>query len=93
MKETEFNSTKRTIFVGVFQYKDKEYTIHCDFGCGYSKDVAEWMFLEGNYSCDCNRSLFIAREYGEDAIPELDCGEEIKLKEYHIEYWEQESRQ
>lgn len=79
---------KRTIFVGVFQYKDKEYIIHCDFGCGYPEESAVWMFLEGNYCCDCNRSLFISREYGEDAIPELECGDEIKLKEYHIEYEE-----
>lgn len=93
MKETELKPTKRTIFVGVFQYKDKEYTIHYDFGCGYPKDAAEFMFLEGNYCCDCNRSIFIRREYGEDAIPELECGGEIKLKEYHIEYLEQESNQ
>lgn len=81
---------KRTIFVGVFQYKDKEYTLHYDFGKSYPATSAVWMFLEGNYSCDCNRSLFIAREYGEDTIPDLGCGEEIKLKEYHIEYWESE---
>jgi hypothetical protein len=72
------------LFVGVFKYKDKEYTLHYDFGKDYNKESAEWMFLEGNYSCDCNRSLFIRREYGEDAIPELDCGEEIKLLSYQV---------
>lgn len=77
-------SDKRTIFVGVFQYKDKQYTIHYDFGLDYTDEAAKFMFLEGNYSCDCNRSLFIQWEYGDDAIPELPCGNEIVLKEYHI---------
>ena len=43
-------------------------------------------FTKGNFSCDCNRSLAIRREYGDDAIPELGCGEDIKLVDYHIEY-------
>lgn len=76
----------RTIFVGTMQYKDKEFIIHYDFGYEFSLENAEFMFLEGNYSCDCNRSLFIRREYGEDAIPELKCGEEIKLVKWHIAY-------
>ena len=73
-----------TLFVGVFKYKDKEYTLHYDFGKNYDKESAEWMFLTGNYSCDCNRSLFIRQEYGEDTIPELDCGKEIELISYQI---------
>ncbi|MBO5828859.1 MAG: hypothetical protein J6R59_10480 [Paludibacteraceae bacterium] len=79
-------SHKRTIFVGTFKYKDKEFILHYDFGYEYPEDSAEFQFLENNYSCDCNRSLFIRWEYGEDAIPELDCGDEIKLLEYHFEY-------
>lgn len=75
---------KRTVFVGVFQYKDKQYTIHYDFGTNYTDEAAEFMFLQGNYSCDCNRSLFIRREHGEDLFPELSCGHEIVLKGYYI---------
>jgi hypothetical protein len=44
------------------------------------------MFVDGNYSCDCNRSLLLQKEYGDEAIPELACGDEIVLKEYHIEH-------
>ena len=62
------------------------YTIHCDFGYEYPEEQAIFMFEEGNYSCDCNRSLFIQDEYGENAIDELDCGEEIKMLNYHLEY-------
>ena len=77
---------KRTIFVADLKYKDMVYTIHCDFGYEYPEEQAIFMFEEGNYSCDCNRSLFIQEEYGEDAIDELDCGEEIEMLNYHFEY-------
>ena len=77
---------KRTIFVADLKYKDMVYTIHCDFGYEYPEEQAIFMFEEGNYSCDCNRSLFIQDEYGENAIQELDCGEEIEMLNYHLEY-------
>lgn len=79
-------SHKRTIFVGTFKYKDKEFVIHYDLGYEYPEDSAEFYFTDGNFSCDCNRSLVIRREYGEDAIPELGCGDEIEMIEYHFEY-------
>ena len=77
---------KRTIFVADLKYKDMVYTIHCDFGYEYPEEEAIFMFEDGNYSCDCNRSLFIQDEYGENAIQELDCGEEIEMLNYHLEY-------
>lgn len=81
-------SHKRTIFVCTFIYGDKEFVVHYDFGYEYSEEAAVYMFEDGDDSCDCNRSLFIRREYGEDAIPELGCGDEIKMTEYHFEYWD-----
>lgn len=77
---------KRTIFVGTFNYKDKEFTIHYDLGYEFPEDSAEYYFTDGNFGCDCNRSLAIRWEHGEDAIPELNCGHEIKMTDYHIEY-------
>ena len=84
--EYDYMTHKRTIFVGTFKYQDKEFVLHYDFGYEYSEDDAIYCFTEGNYSCDCNRSLFIQYEYGKDAIPELDCGDEIELLDYHFEY-------
>lgn len=76
-----------TIFVGTFRYQDKEFILRFNFEIkDYPEDAAIWMFTEGNYSCDCNRSLFIRRQFGEDAIPELSCGDTIELLDYHIEY-------
>lgn len=85
LKEGEMTH-KRTIFVADLKYKDKVYTIHYDFGHEYPEEQAIFMFEDGNYSCDCNRSLIIQDEYGENAIEELDCGEEIKMVNYHLEY-------
>ena len=76
----------RTIFVGVMRYRRQNFIIYCDFGYEFSAESAEFMFLEGNYSCDCNRSLFIRRKYGDDAIPVLNCGNEIKLAYWYIKY-------
>lgn len=79
-------SHKRTIAVCTFEYKGKEYIVDYDFGYEYEEERAHWMFYEGNYSCDCNRSMFIARQYGDDVIEELDCGDKIKLIDFKIEY-------
>lgn len=81
-------SHKRTIFVATFKYLEKEWEIHYDFGYEYPEDSAKHYFTEGNFSCDCNRSLAIQREYGENAIDELPCGNKIKLMNYHIEHWD-----
>ena len=77
---------KRTIFVGTLKYKDQEFVIHRDFGYEYSAEDAVFMFEEDDYSCDCNRSLFIRNEYGDDSIPFLPCGNEIELLDYRFEY-------
>ena len=81
-----FMTHKRTIFVGTFKYHDEEFILHYDFGYDFKEANALYMFEHGNYSCDCNRSIFIRNEYGEDAIPELGCGWEIKLVKHHFEY-------
>ena len=81
-----FMTHKRTIFVGTFKYEDKEFVLHYDLGYEYEEDAAILYFTKGNFSCDCNRSLVIRREYGDDAIPQLGCGEDIELVDYHIEY-------
>ena len=67
-------SHKRTVFVGTLRYGDKEFVIHYDLGYEYSEENAIFYFTEGNFSCDCNRSLAIRWEYGDDAIHELRCG-------------------
>lgn len=81
-------SHKRTIFVGTFRYQNKDYVLHYDFGYEETEELAEYMFICDDYSCDCNRSDFIRREYGCDLFPDLGCGAEIELIDYHFEYWD-----
>lgn len=39
----------------------------------------EFMYTEGNYSCDCNKKLFLAYSRNED-IEDVECGDKIILK-------------
>ena len=59
------------------KYKDKGYIFKYDWG-KYSIEGADFMFEEGNYSCDCNKSIFI-RQYCDKDFPEMECGQKIKL--------------
>lgn len=63
-------------------YKDKSYPYTYDFGYGYPCSSAEYMFMEGNYACDCNLSNFISDSI--EDFPELDCGDEIVIKDFKI---------
>lgn len=39
-----------------------------------------FMYAEGNYACDCNRRLFLARAHQQDEPEESPCGETIQIK-------------
>jgi len=71
--ETRFKTVAKMIFV----FKGKEYPYETDFGYGYALDSAEFMFYEGNFACDCNRSMFIG-------LPEMQCGNRIKMKDFVV---------
>lgn len=62
----------------------KRYPIEFDFGFCYSEAAAEYMFFEGNYSCDCNKSIFIGEQYTE--FEEMDCGDTIQLENFTVNF-------
>lgn len=62
----------------------EEYNITEDFGYGYPQDSAEFMFEEGNYACDCNRSRMI-QDVEPDFRP-LDCGDTITLQKMYFTF-------
>ena len=76
---------KRTVADITLKYKGNIYKFEYDFGYDYPEDAALFQFEENNYSCDCNRSLFIQRYCDED-FEDMDCGEEIELKDICIKY-------
>jgi hypothetical protein len=84
LKDGEFTHL-RTIAEMDLIYQNKIYHFEYDFGYEYPEDAAEFMFFEGNYSCDCNLSLFIQRSCDPD-FPELNCGEEIEIKNFKIKH-------
>lgn len=43
-------------------------------------DSVVYMYTEGNYSCDCNLRLFIARAHQEDEPEYIACGDTIELE-------------
>lgn len=76
---------KRTIACMDLVYKNKTYHIEYDFGYEYEEESAEFMFFEGNYSCDCNLSSFIQDQCDKD-FEELNCGYEIEIENFEIKY-------
>jgi hypothetical protein len=77
------NEYKMHTFVKfVLHYRGIDYKCIDDLGENYPLNVAHYIYEEGNYSCDCNRSLFLKR-IGV-VCDELECGETIKLSNLEI---------
>ena len=72
----------KTIAKMIMKYKGKDYNYEYDFGFGYPIESAHYMFEDGNYACDCNRSSFLSRIYPE--IEEKDCGDEIEMLDFTV---------
>ena len=83
MSEIGFEKKKTRI---VLKYKDKEYVLEEENWMSKDEYTNEWnwyIWEEGNYSCDCNRSLFLHRKYPEFSEFEH-CGNEIELVDYEV---------
>lgn len=79
----------RTIACMDLIYEGKAYYHEQDFGYGHWEGGAEYMYSDGNYSCDCNKKLFLARENKELAYledMEHNCTDEILIENFRIEY-------
>lgn len=60
------------------KHNDKEYSFITE-GCKYDTfAAAQFMWNKGNFSCDCNKSLFIQR-YCDESFPDMECGDDVKL--------------
>jgi len=70
----------------IMVFEGKEYPIEHDFGSDYPKESARFMFEEGNYSCDCNRKVFLSERYPELGIDKniTKCGNLIEIKNLKI---------
>ena len=78
-----FDVRKRTVAKMVMAFPNgKKYPFEYDFGYAYEPESAKYMFFDGNYSCDCNKSNFLSDKYSE--IPEMECGDEIVLEDFKV---------
>lgn len=86
-KESDKLTHKRTILIATFRYNGKNYTVSDDFGYEYDEDAAMFMYTDGNFSCDCNRSLIIESNHPGtfEEVP-ISCGYTIEMIDCHIEY-------
>lgn len=66
------------LFRITLKYRTNYYQYDDDFGEGYPEASAIFMYEEGNYSCDCNRSVFI-QQHCEPKFKEMGCGDKIEL--------------
>jgi hypothetical protein len=58
----------------------REASFRHGYGYGYPQHSVEFMWREGNYSCDCNKRLFLARECGIGSEDDpVECGDTIEL--------------
>lgn len=85
--------------VAVLEYNGVPYLVHQawshpdeDADEEESASLAWYMWVQGNYSCDCNRMAFIADEYAdfpvtarEDDYPDYPCGGTVKLVSLHLD--------
>lgn len=64
--------------------KDKEVVYSYELEAQYIEGV-EYMWTEGNYSCDDNRGMFVAEVLGEPD-PDYPCGDDVvELRELTID--------
>ena len=74
---------KRLYVLVELEYKGKKYAFiddHSEFTWEGHNIKNDFMWTDGNYSCDCNKSLFIKNCcFGESDFKEMNCGDEIKL--------------
>ena len=74
----------KTIANMKMKYAGKVYAYKHDFGYAFPIQSAKDMFEEDDYICDCNRSLFLNRLYG-DEVPIMDCGHIIEIVKFKID--------
>jgi hypothetical protein len=68
-----YNDAKENVRV-TLRHQEKTYAFVMDLLEG----SADFMFTDGNYGCDCNKSLFIGY-HCDPNFPEMGCGDKIEL--------------
>lgn len=67
---------ERPITVKIRDNSTGEIVDHADTGSFEDGEFQDFLWSEGNYACDCNRTLFFYRAKGLDDPDDEQCGEE-----------------
>lgn len=82
--DRDFN---KTIIKMTLEYKDEIYKVEDVIMCNLEKEVAIFLYKEGNNSDDSTRARLINKTYGNGTILDLPTGSgEIELISIEIEY-------
>ena len=74
------DARRSTIARMIFTLPDgRSFPIAYNFGYGYETHDAESVFEDGNYACDCNRSIFIGLS---DVSDDGNCGDTIVMSDF-----------
>lgn len=85
-EETGPQFMTRPYVYATLEYKGKQYKVEQDFDYGYPVDTVIYYWHGGNFSCDCNRRLWIEKFHpGTVPADEEDCGDTIECVEFRIE--------
>jgi hypothetical protein len=58
------------------EIRDTQQNLTRVYHTGWKGEFSDFIWSEGNYSCDCNRSLFFQRASGKDEMKVLESGPE-----------------
>jgi hypothetical protein len=82
--DRDFN---KTIIKMTLEYKDKIYKVEDVIMCNLEKEVAVFLYKDGNNSDNSTRARLVNKTYGNNTISELPSGsDEIDLISIEIEY-------
>lgn len=82
--DKDFN---KTIIQMTLEYKDEIYKVEDVIMCNLEKEVAIFLYKDGNNSDDSTRARLINKTYGNNTILDLPLGSgEIELISIEIEY-------
>jgi hypothetical protein len=82
--DIDFN---KTIIKMTLEYKDEIYKVEDVIMCNLEKEVAIFLYKDGNNSDDSTRARLINKTYGNNTISELALGSgEIDLISIEVEY-------
>lgn len=85
-----FETRYRTIAKMTLEMRGEKYNVGYDFGFAYPEEAAHYMFVDGNFGCDCVLSKCIIASLSKRSLESiylpcpLSCGDSIQIEEFEV---------